>query len=490
MAALLVVGVLLMVIHHCFYVYLDNRLIQDGFHFDGQGLTNAMGNLIANCARVVLAAAIGIAFVQVLWLYLRRRQHSISQINAFMACSGSPFSPSSIPTWFSPAFFLAIMAFCSTLMTAITVFSPGALTIPSPTMTRNLSCTVYNAEIAGGVDVTFGPDQSGNYGDVFDILDVRTTRIGMIGTYFPPAPSCDGICQYHLDFIAPALECVNITDSIDFNASLPFIPPTTSNPGVVTVWNGTRWDTGYGAFMFQVAAAPMSSGGPGPGEAVNCTVYNATYRVAILQGLNSSTVSLESTQLHNTLPNGWDFGTVSNQTIAQESLVSGLWNVLQGFFSFKYGTTNPVDPNSPNLSVVRRTWIAQKLADGVPIDLMSIIPQMMNDVSISILSGSLDSANLVPYDTTCLYYASFYHYTRWKLLGTYASCIFVATVCSLFGCYAVHANGEGESLGFSRLLKSCQILYGSQVVSAATASIPLDTKLGVTNDGHFKRSTQ
>lgn len=80
MGAILIIATLLMGGHRGFFTHLDGRQVQKmTFQIDegkiassmrsifrSQAVVNVLGNLIANSARVLLTAAIGITFVQVL----------------------------------------------------------------------------------------------------------------------------------------------------------------------------------------------------------------------------------------------------------------------------------------------------------------------------------------------------------------------------------------------------------------------------------------
>ncbi|KZP26134.1 hypothetical protein FIBSPDRAFT_357395 [Athelia psychrophila] len=554
MAAILVVSALIMLGHHFLYVFLDGCVVPEPGMFRiyehslksswrnlvyTQEVTSALGNLIANSAKVALTAVIGIAFVQVLWLHLRSRQYTISQIDAFVACSGNPFTPSSISTWRSRAFFLAIIALCSTLMTAITVLSPGSLTIPPQTMTLNSSCLVSNIDIAMGNFYALnssgsnspgdgGADQSGlnsimqtaaqhmekrdsvlsrasassmlnsrdaggggGFGNTYAGVDGLVARIVVQGTYLPPisSQSCNpgNTCQYNIEFIAPAFNCTNTT--VDFSANLPFRDNITSSDPVITVWNSTyTWDSG--ALVLLVTAAEIQNDSQGgvstaSGQAVSCTAHNATYDARITQGPSSSTVQLTGRHLHGVLPlhaASTASNYTTNQTMAMDALAEALAYAVGGVVAFETDANTFAQATS---SAVRYSWVMQDLANGVSINLTSVIPMMMNDASISLLSASMaGSRTAVPYNTTCLSYASFYQYNRWRLISTYGACIFGAMVCALWGSFAVHRGG-GESLGFERLLEAARILYTPE---ASLASKPLasDTKLKVTDGSHFE----
>ncbi|KZP03888.1 hypothetical protein FIBSPDRAFT_1055020 [Athelia psychrophila] len=563
MAAILVVGALIMLGHHFLYVFLDGCVVPDAGMFQiyehelksswrkliyTQEVTSALGNLIANSAKVALTAVIGIAFVQVLWLHLHgRRQYSVSEINAFVACSSSPFTLSSISTWWSPAFFLAIIALCSTLMTAITVLSPGSLTIPPQTMKPN-PCNVSNIDIAmgnfyalnssgsnspNGGYATSGAGQSGvnsvmqsaaqnakkrdsvlsrasassvldsrgaggggGFGNTYAGVDGLVARIVVQGTYLPPisSQSCQAgnTCQYNLEFTAPAFNCTNTT--VDFSTFLPFRNSASPDP-VITVWNSNyTWDSA-GTLVLLVAAAEMQNDGQGgvstaPGQAVSCTAYNATYGTTITQGPNSSAVDLTSRQLYGVLQlNATSTASnyTINQTMAMDALAVALASAVGGVVAF---TTDANTFAQDTNSAVRYSWVTQDLANGVSIDLLSVIPNMMNDASISLLSAPMaGSRTAVPFNTTCLSYASFYQYNRWRLISTYGACIFGAMVCALCGSFAVRHNRRGESLEFKRLLEAARILYTPEDSSEKFASKALDpkkTKLQVTDDGYFE----
>ncbi len=60
-----------------------------------------------------------------------------------------------------------------------------------------------------------------------------------IGSYISPSSPC-GVREYNISFEAPALQCQDITDTLDVPDSLPFTPNNGSNgTGTYTVWNAT-----------------------------------------------------------------------------------------------------------------------------------------------------------------------------------------------------------------------------------------------------------
>ncbi|KZP09179.1 hypothetical protein FIBSPDRAFT_938614 [Athelia psychrophila] len=505
MGAILTAGVLLMGGQYGLYAHLDGRQVEGTFQIEGdfassmrsvfrsQAAVNALGNLIANSARVLLAAAIGIAFVQVFWMYLRKREYSISQISAFMATNGSPFTLSSIATLFSPAFVLTLMALCSTAMTAITVVTPGSLTILPDQLVPNISCTVPTVDIARA---DFGYRAIPNLIPyVNPAIQQLVARVVVQETYFPLNSqnlTCNASCQYYVEFIAPALQCVNITDSVDFSVTLPALSAeaTADGFGLVTLWNSTKeWDSGGLNITISFMQGQYFNGSWNflPPQATRCTAYNATYGVTVLYSAAANTSTLNyAVEIHDklfaVLPSN-----ISNDTISEITQMACLADAfaigLRGTITY----TNNLGLIAQSTSVVQYSQITTALLSTHPLTLT--VPEMMEFTSLSLLSGNFDfydgSHSLITNQTTCMLSASVYQFERWRLLSTYGGCIGGAALCVLFGWFAVHTNEGGEALGFERLLESTRVLYGAGGSIAGDKGLPPDTKLVVTSGGHF-----
>lgn len=115
---------------------------------------------------------------------------------------------------------------------------------------------------------------------------------------FPGTYSASG--QYGIEFVALALQCVNTTDSVDFNATLPTLSnEVTETVDIdywehVTSWNSTHeWDIDglnigitFKQGMFNESWYFL------PSQAFRCTAYNATYRVTVLYSAAADTSTL------------------------------------------------------------------------------------------------------------------------------------------------------------------------------------------------------
>lgn len=345
-------------------------------------------------------------------------------------------------------------------------------------MTRNSTCVVENIDIAAG---KFGSASNTTFGSAYAVVAELVARIVVQGTYYPPAPACADICEYNLEFIAPALECTDTTNLVDFNTTLPFRSANSSDP-VLTVWNSTyTWEAEGLVLLVAAAHMLLDSHGvftPGSGQAVSCTAYNASYGMRVLHGMNTSVASLNSIQNYDRLlqvvASNVSADTV-NQIMAQDALADAV------AFQSDNSSFSPV-----TTSATRYHWVTHRLSSNStrPVNLTSAIPAMMHNASISLFSGVLDVYGPTirsPYNTTCLSYASFYHYHVWRLIVTYGVCIFGAAMCALLGSWTFLANGSRQSLGFARLLEATR-----NAPEASSGTIPPDTQLRMTNTGHFE----
>lgn len=229
---------------------------------------------------------------------------------------------------------------------------------------------------------------------------------------------------------------------------------------------------------------------PGIGVAVSCAPYNATYRVTVNEGTSAITVSPIDTQKHNELT------LMLNTNITPKLLSENMWlDGLAVALAMSLNGVSQFDPlpgGSTNEDVnvmVQSTWMVQDLLSGSTVDLMEAIPSLAHNMSISVLSGFLDDisqnhSTIKLHNTTCIYPTVLFQYNSTRLLFTYGAALAIATVCSLFGFYAIHRNGREETLGFSRLLKA--------ILTSApeTVSFSPEMKLTVAKDGSFQYPTR
>ncbi|KAF7974796.1 hypothetical protein HWV62_11291 [Athelia sp. TMB] len=508
MAVIITIAGLIMCAHDALHRYLDGRVVPQTYTvneqsimasmrsiFRSQEVVSALSIVIANCERVLLAMAIGIAFIQVFWMFLRKNQYSIEQIDNFMATRSSPFTPSSIATLFSSAFLLTVMALCATGMTAVTAFAPGSLDVLPDQMILNSTCTVPIVDVANG---NYGAAVVGTPGTkAWPKVAELVMRAIVQERPIPPSAqylTCGhATCQYSIEFFAPALECIDVTDSVDFNITLP---NHTTGLGLATVWNSSyAW--GSSGFTLSVSLVQGDYNDSAwtfqAPHAFSCTANNATYGVTVLYTGDGSAavgnISLDYVYNHERLPGEVPFGlssSLADQIIQMNGIVDAFAYGMEG--DITYGSNGLTGDSTP--TAVQYTQLSGALVGNANVtNWTAIIPTLMQQTSLSLLSGSFDvragSNSISAYNTTCLSYGDFYYYTQWKLLATYGVCIGVASLCVLLGLTAVHQNQGGEDLGFRRLLHSARVLYGVDAPEVADGRLPPNAKLGVTPHGYF-----
>ncbi len=101
MVALLLGGAGLMLAHHFFYAYLNEKSIDSAAAelpslLQNQNNVNFIGTTIAHGARIALSMTIGGTFAQLFWETLRSQSHTIGQIDALVNCGQSLFRLSAL----------------------------------------------------------------------------------------------------------------------------------------------------------------------------------------------------------------------------------------------------------------------------------------------------------------------------------------------------------------------------------------------------------
>ena len=218
-----------------------------------------------------------------------------------------------------------------------------------------------------------------------------------------------------------------------------------------------------------------------PVIALNCTGWNATYHVTVDQGTNTSTViaravelggQLTATKLNHTA-NPWD-----HQILALwDAFVWQLRGDVQYYFTNNFGDT----PSYIAWGAVARgssVGIAWHWAGN----LEELVPEIMHNVSLSLLSGTLSDAHnttLTMVNTDCSINALTYVYDRVRLIGIYTVGLVATLLCLLLGLIAIQTNdNQEESLTFSRILAAYPLVERNE----KSVVLTLDTAVRVPDD--------
>lgn len=409
------------------------------FLLSSQQWTSPVGNTLAIIVHSSFSAAIIRVFIQCFWRRIRIRSFTVEQINAILSLQISPFQITSMTAWFlAPQ--LAFIALMSFGMVSMSIVAPGALTVIQSNFTLPYHCTVSTVDLSQ-TDISLpGPA----FGSALPPIRNLATQVLMLGTYLTPASPC-GVCSYDVEFVAPALNCTDISTSYDFETALPPLNDST------TFWNATYATFGATGLDLRVAWKKwtLQTVQPPPG-AIQCVAYNATYSVSIKHG-TSTTIDITDLAYNNPLVSV-ESANQADSEAQLNAVVDAVATLLSGVVIFN----NSNEQFTPNSNLVGyglgrlhgSTWVW----DMVP---TLAVPSLMANVSLSLLAGSVSvdqGDGLAQVQETCYHSTLVFHYDPTRLLLTYSAGLVVALACIIFGLWTVKENGVEETDGFGRML--------------------------------------
>ena len=195
--------------HHFFYAHLNGRfaggdaidLAPGLLTISDQSVVNLVGNIFGTAGAISLSAPIGVAFTQIFWRNLNTRPSTIKGLDTVLGFRDTPVNPfawSALHSHPAPS----VVVICAFVMKVVSLVTPGSLTVVSTPIQQ--PCNVSSVDLS-----TAGLDGVAGSGTTY----VFATRVLMAGTYLPPVTNCT-LCSYDISFVAPAVQCANITDDL------------------------------------------------------------------------------------------------------------------------------------------------------------------------------------------------------------------------------------------------------------------------------------
>ena len=478
--------------HHCFYAFLDGKAVTNGpisafsrqLHagVGEQAFASTIGNAIALLAKACLGGAVVSAFEQFFWWQLRRQARSIQQIDAILFLHANPFDPTA---WTAlPAFpWLSIVAVLAASFAVVPVATPGALTVDTAAHSEQ-PCTVPTVNISRvrlgaftNQDISGFTDTSPTAG-AFQLV----SAVLMAGDHLSPqTPNITDagsiLSSYNVSFVAISLNCSNITlTSPDLDSYLPYQPNDSHlgyGIGTATVWNTTYDpnDDHYGLYLsvarrnldarFVSDVVNHTLDGQHAGvEMVSCAALESTYNVTV--HLGSAGSGARAVLAAPPIPlSGFSTGDWGSEEGTQYfSVYDAVARTLNGTVGVSYGSnTTSVTKSSNSLVAYSSLALGTLPGDNAwawRTDLLHGLPSLMQNISISFLSGQLtttdNSTALVDTNTTCIFSGVRFRYNRARLVWTYVAAEACTLGAVLLGFLVVLRNdGVSESLAFSRI---------------------------------------
>lgn len=407
MTVALVFGIIVMIIHDQFNYFLHNKRYGSEENTISKFLHNGyapIGTFISTGGKICLSSAMAYAFVQIFWYRLRRNPVRLRSVDDVAVAMHQPFGPSSLRAVFKlPS--LAVFIMLGASMDILPVFAPSALHVwyeSKPTICTRPTVDLSNAKF-GVWTIPVGGNTS-----MYDHPDAQTNRFAsrviMSGSYLPfsfNTTSKDLMFEsysYDIQFFAPAFQCFNISAGFDFASALP-PPPSQSDPAVI--WNATYNFSSDNGLVLQVATTELVTSENGadveevvpPMEAVRCAGYNASYDAFIEETASAVAASVANITFVNPLSKIGDI--VGGVNIQFAALADAVARMLNG--------TATYDPSTFDFTalVVRGPIGAanNNSAWSWTGDMADILQSLMQNVSLSLLSGQL-SESIYPSLTT------------------------------------------------------------------------------------------
>lgn len=198
---------------------------------------------------------------------------------------------------------------------------------------------------------------------------------------------------------------------------------------------------------------------PNPPRAVTCNPHLANYTVGVWHN-TSSTIKVLSVSEGDRIDPMNDDST----SIQLVGMIEAVGRALSGevVFQSEFETLEPTLPiaYSPLLR-----WIRNDQNQSVfewPIPMEEALPQFMQDVSLSLLSGRFLPQNGTYFTAEwgrCLTTQLIYEYSAWRLLSIYGAGWGVSALCLGVGFFYVGRNGRERDMEFSHLVTGLNVVH-------------------------------
>lgn len=294
----------------------------------------------------------------------------------------------------------------------------------------------------------------------------------ILGGSYLQVPSPCGVCAYHVNFTAPSMTCSSdINSTYDFSTNLP--PHYKDDPSWTPFWNGTLSTLTDEGYVLTVATrdghlsyTKYVSLIPSPPAAVKCYVYRADYHVQVQHDTFSSRIDvLDVIPRYRLSPIFRADDYVDDSDLPLDGLAQAVVSALRGFIVYDSWTSEFVDTN---LTVAYSSMLHWTHTNETNIatwsDLSTSLPSLMQNVSLSLLSGQFDSlheAYMVKVDTDCSMTQLIYEYDSRRLLAIYIAAWTVAAIFLLLGFFFIWRNEREHNLDFSHIVEQLHFDYNA-----------------------------
>jgi len=274
-------------------------------------------------------------------------------------------------------------------------------------------------------------------------------RIIVGGSYLQVPNPC-GVCAYRVNFTAPSLKCSTINATYyNFSTNLP---PTYKSGTWVPILNATV-ASGYTLTVAtRDGVAPIMN----PPVAVRCDAFRANYDVRVRHDNFSSHIDILNVTFGSRLSPS--LGTQPDPLdLALDGLVQAFVNAFNGgvIFDAQYDGFVGTPPSVAYSPMMQWDPSPGKNSTLTWSNLTTSLPQLMQNISLSLLSGQFPSKNqtyLAKTQTECSMTMLIYEYNSSRLLAIYTVAWVAAAIFFSLGFLFVWKNGVEHNLDFSHVV--------------------------------------
>ena len=459
LVAFLLLGLIFATLHHLLGNFLSGKHFSQVVSYGrwavpSQPLVSALNNVLSHIVKWLLASTIGVVFAQYFWS-ATKNYHDWRKLDApLAAANGNPYTISALPTWYrSPG--LAFSALMMMSMIFIPIFVPGSIQVVTASGLTQ-PCTIDSPNISlaylANRDAYVVEGQPNCKATSHTTALVNRIIVG--GSYLPVPNSC-GVCAYGVKFTAPSLQCSSdINGTYDFSTNLPLSYKEGSG---FPILNGTlTWPkSGY---ALTVATRDGVVPNMNPPVAVRCYAFRADYHVRVQHDNFSSHVDILNVTLGSPISPVSYTQPSNTLDFALGGLVLAVGKAFSGSVIFDltfdgFAETPLSVAYSPLLHWNRTNYSSSVLTMS---NLTTSLPRLMQNVSLSLLSGQFTSENQTYMEkvrTECSMTQLVYEYNSSRLLAIYVAAWAAAAIFFSLGFLFVWKNEGEHNLAFSHVVE-------------------------------------
>lgn len=460
MLSFILLAIVFAAAHHGLNASLNTRPISSFSQTWAHNLGNGLAFGVKTCCTLTIA----LTCQEVLWYSVQQKSIRVSTLDNMFTLLSNPLSFAS-GAWRS-ASALTVLAATAWLIPIAAILSPGTLTVGINQQAADKECTVPTYPGNSNASTMFTVYSSTEKVDVPDgELDRLASLVFSSGEIVGPTSPCASNCTYRQIFYAPAVNCSVVPQSLS-DDEYAQDRGIFYDGGDATAFNGSN----AGKHPMDLPLFYKNKTTPtGPSLAsgskltfVNCSAYNASYRVDVKYQSGLFTFDPHITFLdpllwygllytpaifHDPPTNPRDEGLVS--TFAQANgqvLVKALYTWLEGtiwtgpamntiFHTTKISQTLLLDLNSTSARIAR--------------DLVTAIPELLTNLTLSTMSYG--TANQTVTCNEIVNYQSYQYSPLWLVLP-YTLAILAAGVAAIVAFIVLQKSGFRTGKIFSQIL--------------------------------------